>query len=262
VKANGFPGGNPSAVCCTSRNLQIPEDRPQQLNPIFLRGGRLPEPGSNNEVVVGEAFAAAHAFNPGDTIEATIHGARQQLRIVGLGLSPEYVYETPPGESVSDSRRFGVFWMNERGLAIALTLNGAFNNVVAEVASGADRRAVMAEMDRILRNFERKPWQAFFTALGLAFATGIPIVPGAIRDGIAYLSDFQWGLAQGQDVTLGIRTLAALFILREEVLKPLLAGLCWPKRGRPPKNVHPLDIHYQTLQRQMLSTLQYLKLAA
>jgi hypothetical protein len=60
----------------------------------------------------------------------------------------------------------------------------------------------------------------------------------------------------------GIRTLAALFILREEILKPLLAGVCRPKRGRPPKNIHPLDLHYQTLQRHMLSTLQYLKLAA
>jgi hypothetical protein len=60
----------------------------------------------------------------------------------------------------------------------------------------------------------------------------------------------------------GIRTLAALFILREEVLKPVLAGVCRPERGRPPKNIHPLDLHYQTLQRQMLSTLQYLKLAA
>jgi putative ABC transport system permease protein len=39
-------------------------------------------------VVVGEAFAAAHAFNPGDTIDATIHGGRQRLRIVGIGLSP------------------------------------------------------------------------------------------------------------------------------------------------------------------------------
>ena len=38
-----------------------------------------------------------------------------------------------------------------------------------------------------LRNLERKPWQAFFTALGLALATGIPVVPGAMRDGIAYL---------------------------------------------------------------------------
>jgi hypothetical protein len=59
-----------------------------------------------------------------------------------------------------------------------------------------------------------------------------------------------------------ISSLAALLILREEVLKPVLAGVCRPKRGRPPKNVHPLDLHYQALQRQMLSTLQYLKLAA
>jgi hypothetical protein len=60
----------------------------------------------------------------------------------------------------------------------------------------------------------------------------------------------------------GIQTLAALLILREKVLKPVLAGVCRPKRGRPPKTIHPLDVHYQTLQRQMLATLQYLKLAA
>ena len=47
----------------------------------------------------------------------------------------------------------------------------------------------------------------------------------------------------------GIRTLAALLILRERVLKPLLAGVCRPKRSRPPKKLHPLDIHYQALQR-------------
>src|SRR5215472_14823114 len=130
--------------------LSVPEDRPQQLNLIFLRTGRLPEPGSNNEVVVGEAFATAHGFNPGDTIDATIHGARQRLRIVGVGLSPEYIYETRPGETVPDSRRFAVFWMNERALAKALTLDGAFNNVVAQVAPGSDHRSVMAEIDRVL----------------------------------------------------------------------------------------------------------------
>lgn len=371
--------------------LSIPEDRPQQLNLLFLRAGRLPEPGSNNEVVVGEAFSAAHAFNPGDSIDVTIHGARQRLLIVGVGLSPEYVYESRPGETVPDSRRFGVFWMNERALAKALTLDGAFNNVVLQVAPGIEHRSVMAEIDRILspyggliaydhkdhlsakqiddrisvlrgfslafptvflgiaafmtsavlnrlirlqreqiaqlkafgyssaqvgwhyvkfalvivvigttvggllglwmgngvvviyrqffhfpslpfrpdwsaillafaasattsligvagavwqamklppaeamrpeppaefrrsilerlglqslvspafrtalRNLERKPWQAMFTVVGLAFATGIPIVPGAIRDAIAYLTDFQWSLAQRQDVTLSL----------------------------------------------------------
>ena len=60
----------------------------------------------------------------------------------------------------------------------------------------------------------------------------------------------------------GIRTLAGLLILREKVLKPVLAGVCRPKPGRPPKNVHPLDVHYQHLQCEMLATLQTLKLAA
>jgi putative ABC transport system permease protein len=371
--------------------LSLPEDRAQQLNLLLLRSGRLPESGINNEVVVGEAFANAHAFNPGDTIDTTIHGARQQLRIVGIGLSPEYVYEARPGETVPDSRRFGVFWMNERALAKALLLDGAFNNVTVQVAPGADQHGVMTEIDRLLapygglvaynrkdhlsakqvddrirvlsgfavafpivflsiaafmtsavltrlvrlqreqiaqlkafgysssqigwhylkfalvivviatslggllglwmgnrvviiyrqfyhfpslpfqpdwpsiilaftisgstsllgvigavwqavslpaaeamrpeppaefrpsmiehfglqkyvspalrmalRNLERKPWQAFFTALGLAFATGIPIVPSAVRDGVAYLIDFQWSLAQRQDVTLSL----------------------------------------------------------
>jgi hypothetical protein len=60
----------------------------------------------------------------------------------------------------------------------------------------------------------------------------------------------------------GIRTLAALLILREQVIKPVLAGVCRPKRGRPPKNLHPLDVHYQNLRCEMLATLQTLKLAA
>jgi hypothetical protein len=59
----------------------------------------------------------------------------------------------------------------------------------------------------------------------------------------------------------GIRTLAALLILREKVLKPVLAGVYRPKRGRPPHNIHPLDLHYQHLQREMLATLQTLKIA-
>lgn len=371
--------------------VSLPEDRPQKLNLLFLRTGRLPEPGKNNEVVVGEAFANAHGFRPGDTIDVTIHGARQRFSIVGIGMSPEYVYEAKATDPIPDESRFGVFWMNERALAKALTLEGAFNNVVIQVAPVTNHRPVLAEIDRLLtpygglvaynrsnhlsakqvedririlngfavmfpviflsiaafmssavltrlirlqreqiaqlkafgyssgqigwhylkfalvivavasiigsllglwmgdqvtiiyrrfyhfpslpfrpdweamllalaaststsllgvigavwqamqlppaeamrpeppavyrpsvlerfglqrivspafltalRNLERKPWQAFFTALGLAFATGIPILPGAMRDGIAYIMDFEWSLAQQQDVTLSL----------------------------------------------------------
>lgn len=60
----------------------------------------------------------------------------------------------------------------------------------------------------------------------------------------------------------GLRTLAGLLILREKVIKPVLAGHARPKRGRPPAIIHPIDQHYQNLQREMLATLQHLNLAA
>jgi hypothetical protein len=59
----------------------------------------------------------------------------------------------------------------------------------------------------------------------------------------------------------GLRTLAGLLIRREKVLKPVRAGVGRPKRGRPPKNIHPLAVHDQQLQCEMRATLQTLKLA-
>lgn len=369
--------------------FSLPDDRPQKLNLLHLRKGRLPAAGDHNEVVVSEDFAEAHGFEPGHELDATIYGARERLRIVGTALSPEFIYETRPGDSLPDPRRFGVFWMNERRLATALDMDGAFNSMVATVAPGANRRELLARIDALLepyggqiaydrenqfsakqlhdeiamlrgtavafpvifmgiaifmtsaaltrlirlqreqiaqlkalgygsmaigghylkfalvivgigtvvgggfglwlgqgmtvvyrrffqfpellfhpdwasaavgvltatggcllgvsgavwqavklppaeamrpeppaefrrswierlglhrlaspsmrmalRNLQRKPWQAFFTLLGLALATSIPIIPGAMRDGIAYLMDFQWTQAQRQDATV------------------------------------------------------------
>jgi putative ABC transport system permease protein len=130
--------------------LSLPEDRPQRLNLVFLRTGRLPESGHNDEVVVSEPFAQANHLGLGDSIDATIHGARQRLRIVGIGLSPEYVYATAPSEGVPDDRRYGIFWMNERPLARALLLEGAFNSFAAELAPTANKADVLAEIDRVL----------------------------------------------------------------------------------------------------------------
>ncbi len=373
------------------RMVSLPDDRPQRLHLLHLRTGRFPEPGKAGEVIVSEAFAKAHGFAPGDTVDVILRGGRERFTIVGVALSPEYVFEARPGEALPDSKRFGVFWMNERDLATAFDLDGAFNNVVVDVAPGADPAPVMAELDRLLepyggliaydrgdhasakqlddeiailngisvafpvvflsiatfmtsavlarvirlqreqiaqlkafgyssrqigahylkfalvivaiggvvggvagawlgtnvvvlyrrffqfpllefhpdygaiglaltlscgaallgvlgavrqamrlppaeamrpeppadfkpsalerlgiqklfspsmrmalRNLERRPWQAAFTALGLALAVGIPVVPGVMRDGIHFLLDFQWTLAQRQDVTVSL----------------------------------------------------------
>jgi putative ABC transport system permease protein len=56
-----------------------------------------------------------------------------------------------------------------------------------------------------LRNLERKPWQATFTTLGLALASGIPILPGAMRDGVDHLLSFEWDVAQRQNASVSLR---------------------------------------------------------
>lgn len=53
-----------------------------------------------------------------------------------------------------------------------------------------------------LRNIERRPWQAVFTAAGLALATGLMVLPGAMSDSIDYLLTFQWNRQQRQDAAV------------------------------------------------------------
>jgi len=59
----------------------------------------------------------------------------------------------------------------------------------------------------------------------------------------------------------GLRTLCAYLLLREKIIKPLLAGVVRP-RGRPPKVVAPLDQHYVALRDELQRTFQTIGLAA
>jgi hypothetical protein len=60
----------------------------------------------------------------------------------------------------------------------------------------------------------------------------------------------------------GVRLLAGLLILQDKVIKPVIAGIRYPKRGRPPKTLAPVDQHYQNLRAEMVATFRTLKLAA
>ena len=59
----------------------------------------------------------------------------------------------------------------------------------------------------------------------------------------------------------GVRTMCAYLLLREQVIKPLLAGAA-RRLGQPPKVVHPLDQHYLNLRTEMSRTFETLGLAA
>jgi hypothetical protein len=55
--------------------------------------------------------------------------------------------------------------------------------------------------------------------------------------------------------------MCAYLILREKVIKPLLAGVV-RRNGRPPKNIHRVDAHYVNLRVELNKTLEVLGIAA
>jgi putative ABC transport system permease protein len=137
----------------TGRLVSIPVDRRPQVNDLFLRRGRWIEPGRPDEAIASEGFVAAHGFEPGDQVPAIINGRLRRLTIVGVALSPEYVYSIRPGELVPDDKRFGVFWMDQQALAAAFDMEGGFNDVALILAPGASVDEAIARLDRILEPY-------------------------------------------------------------------------------------------------------------
>lgn len=137
----------------TGRIVSLPERGEPLLNVPWLRLGRLPDPDADDEVAIGEEFAAAQGLVPGDRIAAIIKGRRKSLTIVGLALSPEYMYAIPPGAIFPDHERYGVLWMNRRALATAFEMEGAFNDASFSLQRGASPRDVIDVVDALLARY-------------------------------------------------------------------------------------------------------------
>lgn len=131
------------------RLISIREHATPGLNDLYLRSGRRIEPGRTGEVLASEAFAAGNHLKPGDVVRAIINGRRQSLAMVGVALSPEYIYQIREGEILPDNQRFGVFWMGEEGLAAAFDMKGAFNDVALTLMPGASEPEVIRRLDRL-----------------------------------------------------------------------------------------------------------------
>src|SRR5262249_17415970 len=131
------------------RLVSVPEKFAPGLNDLHLRRGRWVEPGRGGEVLVSEGFADANHLEPCDTLRAAINGRLQRLRIVGVALSPEYIFPISPGDLMPDNKRFGVFWMAHEELASAFDMRGAFNDVALTLAPGASEPEVIRRLDRL-----------------------------------------------------------------------------------------------------------------
>lgn len=135
------------------RLVSIPEKGQPLMNRLALRAGRLVKPGRPFEAVLSEPFAEAHGLAPGDRIKAIMNGRKRTLHVVGIALSPEFVYALAPAALMPDDKRYGVLWMARKTLAAAYDLDGAFNDVSLSLLRGTSAEPVIDRLDNLLARY-------------------------------------------------------------------------------------------------------------
>ncbi len=138
----------------TGRLVSLPERSQPRLNRVHLRKGRHLEPGERNEVLISESFSEANRLQLGDTLGAIINGRWEELTIVGIALSPEYIYEIRGGASIfPDKRRFGILWASRELLAPAFDMDGAFNDLSLTLRRDARLETVVDTLDTLFERY-------------------------------------------------------------------------------------------------------------
>lgn len=133
--------------------FSLPDGAEPLLNTLHFKRGRWVQPDNADEVVVSDTFADAHRLNPGDKLSAIINGKRQALTIVGVAVSPEYVYQIAPGSMFPDFKRYGVLWMGRHALGAAYGMQGAFNNATVSLSPDTPVQDVIDRMDALLGTY-------------------------------------------------------------------------------------------------------------
>jgi len=156
-----------------ARLLSLPERGEPEVNAMVLRQGRFVRASDASEAVVSESFAAAHGLAPGERLSVLVGGRSRELVVVGVALSPEYVYALGPGMIAPDDRRFGVLWTGRRLLESALGASGEFNDLSVRVKASASLNDVSRQIEALLEPYgaadihgrERQPSHAFLSAM-------------------------------------------------------------------------------------------------
>jgi len=135
------------------RLVSLEDDPVRAINGIYVRRGRLPMVSDRTEVLVSELFAEAHGLKPGDMLKANLGGTLEVLHVVGIGLSPEYIYVVQPGLLLSDDARYGVLWTPYANMASAYNMEGAFNHLTLLLERGASEQAILRQLDSLTKPF-------------------------------------------------------------------------------------------------------------
>jgi len=153
IRGSGLINLQNEDVPISAAVVSLPDHGVPRLNDIYLAEGNQLDSAREDQAILLRSFANAHNISPGDTISATINGARRKLEIAGLAQSPEFLISMAPGELAPDDRRFAVLWMSETSLGAAFDLKGAFSEALFSITRDAKLPEVLDRIDQVLANY-------------------------------------------------------------------------------------------------------------
>ncbi|MGI6553596.1 MAG: ABC transporter permease [Bacillota bacterium] len=132
-------------------SLDLNEENP--LNSVELMEGR-PLREKDLEMWVDNAFFAANNLELNDEITVLIAGKRQQLRLVGMGRSPEFVYALRgSGDLFPSPETFGVAFLPWETMKKLFQEGDRVNNLIFTLLPGADYEDVELKLEAELKKY-------------------------------------------------------------------------------------------------------------
>jgi putative ABC transport system permease protein len=133
--------------------VSIPGDDEPPMGRLYLRAGRMIEPGRDDEALLIESFAKGHGIEPGDRVSVVVNGKLREIAIAGIALSPEYVFAMAAGDFTADDKGVAILWMDRAVLAPAFQMESSFNDVVLGLQPGADEDEVLRQLDALIEPY-------------------------------------------------------------------------------------------------------------
>lgn len=134
------------------RVISLPSLHSPDVNIVQIESGGYFSPEFGREILVENHFADYHKIKPGDWLTIEHQGVKAKFKVMGIVVSPEYLWVTKSAqEPMPSPRTFGVFFIPENTAEQIFGMDGKSSELILRVAQGADHGKVLDKVKDVLR---------------------------------------------------------------------------------------------------------------
>ena len=140
------------------RIISMPDSGRTAVNDVMVVEGRYLGPPHKREVLLERSFAEFHKLKIGDYVHPVVEGDVTDFEIVGIAMSPEYMYAIQSKQYMMPTpSTFGVLWMRLNQVERLLGYTGTVNDVSVTTQEGKADSAMRHTHAMLRRYGAEKP---------------------------------------------------------------------------------------------------------